>query len=95
MLAMLVLSELMTVLAVWILNCCRDMIFSSSVFLVINRYTLTTFLWPILCARSMACMSIIGFQSCSRKKTVSAAVRLSPSPPTLVVSRSTGMVGSL
>ena len=37
----------------------------------------------------------MGFQSCSRKMTVSAAVRFRPSPPTWVVSSSTSMVGSL
>ena len=42
MLVRLELSSLMTLLAVWILNCCRDMIFSSSVFLVISLYTFTT-----------------------------------------------------
>ena len=36
----------------------------------------------------------MGFQSCSRKMTMSAAVRLSPKPPTCVVSSITGMEGS-
>ena len=40
------------------------------------------------------CRSFIGFQSCSRKMTVSAAVRFRPRPPTLVVSSMTGMLGS-
>lgn len=43
---------------------------------------------------SRACRSAMGFQSCSRKTTVSAAVRLRPSPPTAVVSSMTSMVGS-
>ena len=42
---------------------------------------LLTFFWPILWARSMACKSFIGFQSCSTKITVSAPVRLRPRPP--------------
>lgn len=40
------------------------------------------------------CRSRIGFQSCSRKMTVSAEVRLRPKPPTCVVRRSAWMVGS-
>ena len=36
----------------------------------------------------------MGFQSCSRKMTMSAAVRLRPRPPTCVVSSITGMEGS-
>lgn len=70
-------------------------IFSSSVDLVIRRYTLTTFFWPIRCARSMACKSFIGFQSCSTKITVSAPVRFKPKPPTCVVSKRTSIEGSL
>lgn len=50
---------------------------------------------PILCARSMACRSLMGFQSCSTNTTVSAPVRLRPRPPTWVVSSSTSMEGSL
>lgn len=37
---------------------------------------------PMRCARSMACRSLMGFQSCSTNTTVSAPVKLSPSPPT-------------
>lgn len=37
----------------------------------------------------------MGFQSCSTNTTVSAPVRLRPSPPTWVVSSSTSMDGSL
>ena len=40
------------------------------------------------------CKSFMGFQSCSKKMTVSAPVRLSPSPPTWVVSRRTSTDGS-
>lgn len=69
-------------------------IFSSNVPLVTMRYTFTTFFCPMRCARSMAWMSFCGFQSCSTKMTVSAPVRLSPSPPTDVVSRSTSYDGS-
>ena len=38
--------------------------------------------------------SFMGFQSCSKKMTVSAAVRLRPKPPTLVVRSMTDMLGS-
>ena len=41
------------------------------------------------------CRSFMGFQSCSKKMTVSAPVRLSPSPPTWVVKRRTSTEGSL
>ena len=71
------------------------MIFSSSVPCVTRRYTLTTFFWPILCARSMACRSFMGFQSCSTNMTVSAPVRFRPRPPTCVVSSRTSIDGSL
>ena len=36
----------------------------------------------------------MGFQSCSKKMTVSAPVRLRPRPPTWVVSRRTSTDGS-
>lgn len=42
----------------------------------------------------ITCRSFIGFQSCSKKMTVSAAVRLSPRPPTLVVRSMTEMLAS-
>lgn len=53
------------------------------------------FTCPIRCARSMAWRSFIGFQSCSTNTTVSAPVKLRPSPPTWVVSKRTSMEGSL
>lgn len=53
------------------------------------------FTCPMRCARSMACKSLIGFQSCSTNTTVSAPVKLSPSPPTWVVSNRTSIDGSL
>ena len=40
------------------------------------------------------CRSFMGFQSCSKKMTVSAPVRLRPKPPTWVVSRRTSTDGS-
>eukprot|EP00967_Tisochrysis_lutea_P071406 scaffold94822_cov25-Tisochrysis_lutea.AAC.7 len=70
------------------------MIFSSRVPRVISRNTETDRFWPSRCARSMACRSFIGFQSWSRNTTVSADVRLRPSPPTLVVSNMRSMLGS-
>ncbi|KAG5460521.1 MAG: hypothetical protein BJ554DRAFT_7420 [Olpidium bornovanus] len=70
------------------------MIFSSRVPRVMRRYTLTTFFWPMRWARSIAWRSLIGFQSCSMKITVSAPVRFRPSPPTWVVRRRTSMDGS-
>lgn len=45
------------------------MIFSSSVPCVTRRYTLTTRFWPMRWARSIACRSFMGFQSCSTKIT--------------------------
>lgn len=50
---------------------------------------------PIRCARSIACRSLIGFQSCSTNTTVSAPVRFKPRPPTCVVRSSTSIDGSL
>ncbi len=47
----------------------------------IKRKSSSTFFCPILCALSMACRSFIGFQSCSTNMTVSAPVKLRPSPP--------------
>eukprot|EP00962_Isochrysis_galbana_P021382 scaffold6308_cov111-Isochrysis_galbana.AAC.2 len=76
------------------LNLCSDMIFSSSVPRVMRRKTETERRCPSRWARSIACRSFIGFQSWSRKMTVSAEVRLSPSPPTLVVSSIRSMLGS-
>ena len=70
------------------------MIFTSRVPLVMSRYTLTTFFCPMRCARSIACRSFIGFQSCSTKMTVSAPVSVSPRPPTCVVSSRQSMLGS-
>ena len=113
----------MTVLAMFSLNFCRPIIFSSIVSLVISLklkllrcsglagpvqpwmanfvwnftqtivmwneflsqvwsasrrgthlYTLTTLFWPIRWALSMAWRSLLGFQSCSTKMTVSAPV---------------------
>lgn len=72
-------------LARFFLKRCRLMIFCSRVSRSTRRYTLTVRFWPILCARSMACRSFMGFQSCSKKMTVSAPVRLRPRPPTAVV----------
>lgn len=70
------------------------MIFSSRVPFVIRRYTLTTFFCPIRWARSIACRSFIGFQSCSTKMTVSAPVNVRPRPPTCVVNRRQSILGS-
>ena len=47
---------------------------SSTVNRVINRITVTSFSWPILCTRASACRSAWGFQSLSMKITVSAAL---------------------
>ena len=49
-----------------------------------------------MCAALKYCEeSFIGFQSCSKKMTVSAPVRLSPSPPTWAVRRRTSTETSL
>ena len=50
----LALSTFIIVLAIFSLKFYIPIIFSSSVSLVINLYTLTTFLYPNLCALSMA-----------------------------------------
>ena len=42
--------------------------------------------------KTLTCRSFIGFQSCSRKMTVSAEVRFRPRPPTLVVRSITEML---
>mmetsp|Transcript_714 Transcript_714/g.2142 ORF Transcript_714/g.2142 Transcript_714/m.2142 type:complete len:228 (-) Transcript_714:2828-3511(-) len=88
------LSVFTTALATSSLKRCIPMIFSSRVSRISRRYTLTVRFWPSRWARSIAWRSFCGFQSCSRKTTVSAVVRLRPRPPTLVVSSSTSMVGS-
>ena len=44
---------------------------------------------------TMACTSFCGFQSLSKMMTVSAAVRLMPTPPALVDSKNTKLLGSL
>ena len=68
---------------------CFSTIFSSMVFLVIRRYTLTYLVCPILWALSIACKSIWGFQSLSYKTTVLAVIKLRPRPPALVEIRNT------
>ena len=62
-----------------------------------RRKTRTSFFWPMRCARSCACASIMGFQSLSKMTTVSADARFRPSPPARVDSRKTkaGLDGSL
>ena len=47
------------------LRSARSMIFSSTVPSVTKRKTVTGLVWPIRCARSMACRSTWGFQSLS------------------------------
>lgn len=49
---------------------------------------------PIYYTLVLTWRSFMGFQSCSTKITVSAPVRFSPNPPTVVVSRSTSIDGS-
>mmetsp|Transcript_2118 Transcript_2118/g.8167 ORF Transcript_2118/g.8167 Transcript_2118/m.8167 type:complete len:276 (-) Transcript_2118:4538-5365(-) len=88
------LSEFTTAFATSSLKRCRDMTFSSRVPFVSKRYTFTVRFCPKRCARSMACRSFCGFQSCSRKTTVSALVRFKPNPPTCVVSSKTSIDGS-
>src|SRR3989338_6764328 len=81
----LAFSSFMTELATWSLNFCSERMSSSTVPAMIILNTLTDRRWPKRCARSIACRSTIGFQSCSKRITVSAPVKLSPRPPTLVV----------
>jgi hypothetical protein len=50
-------------------------------------YTLTGFVCPMRCARSMACRSTCGFQSESYRMTTSAVCKLMPRPPARVDNR--------
>ena len=69
------------------LSVARARIFSSTAVLVTRRKTRTSFFWPMRWARSCACASIMGFQSLSKRITVSAVARFRPSPPARVLSR--------
>lgn len=51
----------------------------------------TCLVWPNLWIRAWACKSIWGFQSLSYMMAVSAACRLSPTPPVLMLRRNTKM----
>eukprot|EP00964_Phaeocystis_antarctica_P062400 scaffold37385_cov44-Phaeocystis_antarctica.AAC.4 len=80
--------------------CCRSLLAailstcSSTVLALASLITRTGRSCPMRCARSMACLSAAGLKSTSWMMTVSAAVRLMPSPPARVVSRKTPMVAS-
>ena len=50
---------------------------------------MTSRFWPMRCARAWACRSAWGFQSESKRMTVSAVARLMPRPPARVESRKT------
>mmetsp|Transcript_15070 Transcript_15070/g.38355 ORF Transcript_15070/g.38355 Transcript_15070/m.38355 type:complete len:228 (+) Transcript_15070:957-1640(+) len=65
----------------------RSSTFSSMLFSVTKRYTVTGLVCPMRCARSMAWMSTCGFQSESKRTTMLAFWRLRPSPPARVESR--------
>ena len=52
--------------------------------LVHSLYTCTALVWPMRWQRAIACTSFCGFQSGSKTMTVSAAVRLIPTPPARV-----------
>mmetsp|Transcript_12777 Transcript_12777/g.21249 ORF Transcript_12777/g.21249 Transcript_12777/m.21249 type:complete len:290 (+) Transcript_12777:1075-1944(+) len=69
------------------LSVARARMRSSTGELVSSRNTRTSFFWPMRCARSCACASIIGFQSLSKMMTVSAVAKLIPKPPARVDSR--------
>jgi len=60
-----------------------------------TNISLTNISFNSLTSCQRTCKSFIGFQSCSKKMTVSAPVRFSPNPPTCVVSNNTSMDGSL
>mmetsp|Transcript_20882 Transcript_20882/g.68982 ORF Transcript_20882/g.68982 Transcript_20882/m.68982 type:complete len:510 (+) Transcript_20882:106-1635(+) len=62
----------------------RSRIFSSTDAFVTKRKTRTGLVWPSRCARSVACRSICGFQSGSKRTTASAVARLMPTPPARV-----------
>ena len=70
-------------------------IFSSIGEIVMRRSTRTSTVWPMRCARAIACRSICGFQSESKMMTVSADCRLSPCPPARVERRKTKYEKSL
>mmetsp|Transcript_59220 Transcript_59220/g.86684 ORF Transcript_59220/g.86684 Transcript_59220/m.86684 type:complete len:206 (-) Transcript_59220:239-856(-) len=55
---------------------------------------MTSLVWPMRWQRACACTSFCGFQSESKMITVSAAVRLMPTPPARVLSRKTNESGS-
>ena len=61
-------------------------IFSSMGVAVTSRSTRTSCFCPMRCARAIACRSICGFQSESKRMTVSALCRLRPRPPARVES---------
>ncbi len=56
---------------------------------VTRRYILTSLVCPIRWQRAWACTSFWGFQSLSYMMTVSAAVKLMPTPPARVEARKT------
>mmetsp|Transcript_7562 Transcript_7562/g.24861 ORF Transcript_7562/g.24861 Transcript_7562/m.24861 type:complete len:232 (-) Transcript_7562:1032-1727(-) len=57
-----------------------------------RRYTVTGLCWPMRWQRAAACRSACGFQSGSKRMTVSADVSVMPRPPARVPSRNTGVV---
>mmetsp|Transcript_88276 Transcript_88276/g.189517 ORF Transcript_88276/g.189517 Transcript_88276/m.189517 type:complete len:250 (+) Transcript_88276:41-790(+) len=61
---------------------------------VTRRITRTSLVWPTRCTRATACLSFCGFQSRSKRTTVSAACRLSPTPPARADSKKTETFGS-
>eukprot|EP00962_Isochrysis_galbana_P029435 scaffold9409_cov116-Isochrysis_galbana.AAC.16 len=62
---------------------------SSTVPCVTKRKMRTGLAWPIRCTRSIACRSTCGLKSESYSTTVSAEVRVMPSPPARVEQRKT------
>ena len=71
----------------------RRYIFSSMPPIETNLYTIQSLFQPILQHLSTAWLSFAGFQSGSRITALLAPVRLSPNPPTLVVSKQQKMSG--
>ena len=62
---------------------------------VMSEQHITLARWPKRCRRSMACSSAARFHHGSTINTVSAAVRLSPTPPVFSVISSTRQEGSV
>ena len=71
------------------LHTCRWNIFSSMVPAVASLYTWTLRRCPSLQTLAMACTSVAGFQSMSKRRILDAPIRLRPVPPALELNNKT------